>query len=100
MVSSERIDMLPKQRRDMAQTFVIDLITFGPQLTNNLPDLNHVPGNDGVVQNRATTSKGGRELVERQNPFTQKIWHYFLVGAGKALPELHSPRQFHQSSRR
>jgi hypothetical protein len=36
----------------MAQDFVIDLMPFGPQLGNNLPDLNHVPGNDGVVQYR------------------------------------------------
>lgn len=52
MISSERIDVLPKKRRDMAERFVINLMPFGPQLANQLPDLNHVPGNDGVVENR------------------------------------------------
>ena len=52
MVSSERIDVLPKERRDVAQCFVIDLMTLGPQLANDLPDLNHIPCNYGVVQNR------------------------------------------------
>jgi hypothetical protein len=40
MVSSERIDVLPKQRRDMAQCFVVDLMPLGPQLANELLDLN------------------------------------------------------------
>jgi hypothetical protein len=39
-------------RRDAAQCFVIDLMSFCPQLSNKRPDLNHVPGNDSVVQNR------------------------------------------------
>lgn len=52
MVSSEWIEVLPKKRRDMAQCFVVDLMPFDPQLANQLPDLNQVPGYNGVVQNR------------------------------------------------
>lgn len=52
MVSSERVDVLPKERRDVAQCFVIDLLSVGPELANDLPDMNHVPGNHGVVKDR------------------------------------------------
>ena len=38
--------------RDVAQGLVIDLLPLGPQLANDLSDLNHIPGNHGVVQNR------------------------------------------------
>ena len=55
MVSPERINVPPKKRRDVAQGFVIDLTPVGPQLANDLADLNHVPGDNGVVQNRQTT---------------------------------------------
>ena len=44
-----------RRRGDMAQGFVINLMPVGPQLANNLADVNHVPGDDGVVQNRKTT---------------------------------------------
>ena len=52
MISPEWIEVLPKKRRDMAQRFVSDLMSFGPRLANQLPDLNQVPGYNGVVQNR------------------------------------------------
>jgi hypothetical protein len=50
-VSEFDLNVLPKKRRDMPQCFVIDLLAAGPQLANDLTDLNHVPGDDGVVQN-------------------------------------------------
>ena len=52
MIPSERIDMLPNQRRDIAEGFVVDLMPFSPELADDLPDLNHVPGNNRVVKNR------------------------------------------------
>jgi hypothetical protein len=52
--TSKRIDVFAKQRRDVAQGFVTNLVSVSPQLADNLADLNHVPGNDGVVQNRQT----------------------------------------------
>ena len=39
----------------MAQCFVIDLLTAGSELANDLADLEHIPGNDGIVQDRQTT---------------------------------------------
>jgi len=55
MVPSKRIDVFAKQGRDVAQGFVINVVSVSPQLADNLADVNHVPGNDGVVQNRETT---------------------------------------------
>jgi hypothetical protein len=49
MVPSKRIDVFAKQWRDVAQGFVINLVSVSPQLADNLTDLNHVPGNHGVV---------------------------------------------------
>jgi hypothetical protein len=36
----------------MAQGFVTDLVPSGRQLPNDVADLKHIPGHDGVVRNR------------------------------------------------
>ena len=51
IVLAERIDVLPKKRRNVTQCLVVDFMPFGSQLANDLANLDHVPGDDGVVQN-------------------------------------------------
>ena len=51
IVPAERIDVLPKKRRNVTQCLVVDFMPFGSQLANDLANLDHVPGDDGVVQN-------------------------------------------------
>ncbi len=67
----------------MAQCFVIDLLPIGPQLPNDLPDLNHVPGDNGVVQNRQAT-ECMHLIAEFTAPQHALLQHGFLAKTQKS----------------
>ncbi len=52
VVSPKRVDMLAKERSDVAQRFVSNLMALGTSLGNDSVHLYHVPGHHGIVQYR------------------------------------------------
>ena len=47
----------------MALRFILNLVSFGAQLSDNPGDMNHVPGHHGIVQDRKTTE--GMDLIAK-----------------------------------
>jgi hypothetical protein len=43
--------MFAHERGDVAQRFVLNLVSFGAQIGDNRGDVKHVPGHHGIVQN-------------------------------------------------
>jgi len=50
VIPSKRVDVLAQERRDMAQRFVLNLVSFGAQVGDNRGDGDHVPSHHGIVQ--------------------------------------------------
>jgi Dolichyl-phosphate-mannose-protein mannosyltransferase len=55
VIPSKWIDVLAHERSDMAQHFVLNLMSRGAQVGDNRGDVNHISCHDGIVQNRETT---------------------------------------------
>jgi hypothetical protein len=49
--------VLPKQRGREAQTIVVDHLAFSAELADYRPDVQRIPSNDSVVQDRQTTER-------------------------------------------
>ena len=49
VVSPKRVDVLAKERSDVAQRFVSNLVALGTSLGNDSVHLHHVPGHHGIV---------------------------------------------------
>ena len=77
MISSKRVDVLPHKWSDMALRFILNVESFGAQLSDNLGDMNHVPGHHGIVQDRKTAE--GMDLIAKFAP----AQHAFLAETQK-----------------
>jgi hypothetical protein len=51
VIPPKRVDMLAHERSDVAQRFLLNLVSFGAQIGDDRGDMNHVPGHYGIVQN-------------------------------------------------
>ena len=63
MISSKRVDVLPHKWSDVTLRFILNLVSFGAQFSDNPGDMNHVPGDHGIVQDRKTTLKSPVQAV-------------------------------------
>jgi hypothetical protein len=57
VILSKRFDVLPKQWGHEAQNIVVDHLAFSAELADYKPDVQRIPSNDGVVQDRQTTER-------------------------------------------
>src|SRR4029077_19316824 len=57
VILSKRVDVLPKQRGCEAQNIVVDHLAFSAELADYIPDVQRIPSNDSVVQDRQTTER-------------------------------------------
>jgi hypothetical protein len=55
VILSKRVDVLPKQRGREAQNIVLDHLALSAELADYRPDVQRIPSNDSVVQDRQTT---------------------------------------------
>jgi hypothetical protein len=57
VILSKRVEVLPKQRGREAQNIVVDHVAFSAELADYRPDVQRIPSNDSVVQDRQTTER-------------------------------------------
>ena len=57
VILSKRVDVLPKQRGREAQNIVLDHLALSAELADYRPDVQRIPSNDSVVQDRQTTER-------------------------------------------
>jgi len=57
VILSKRVYVLPKQRGREAQNIVVDHLAFSAESVDYRPDVQRIPSNDSVVQDRQTTER-------------------------------------------
>src|SRR6266436_9834066 len=57
VILSKRVDVFPKQRGREAQNIGVDHLAFSAELADYIPDVQRIPSNDSVVQDRQTTER-------------------------------------------